>query len=187
MKIKNSMADEPELLELLKKGESKGFKEIYLKTFRSVKHYVVDNSGRSEDAEDIFQDSLIALLNNIRKTDFQLSTSIENYFLSIVRNLWLGQLKKRKIRNVESLDSLSEQWMNVPEEDLETMVLENERQEKLYRHFENLGEDCKKLLTGFYYSHQSLDELSKIMNYTYDFIKVKKFRCMKELRNKLIS
>ena len=101
MKIKTSMADEPELLELLKKGDSKGFKEIYLRTFKTVSHYVLNNSGRVEDAEDVFQDSLIALLNNIRKINFQLSTSIENYFLSIVRNLWLGQLKRQKIKNVE--------------------------------------------------------------------------------------
>lgn len=186
MKIKTSMADEPELLELLKRGESKGFKEIYLRTFKSVTHYVVENSGRVEDAEDIFQDSLIALLNNIRKIDFQLSTSIENYLLSIVRNLWLGQLKKRKMKNVENLDSLSEQWINIQVEDADAMSLENERQEKLYKQFEFLGEDCKKLLTGFYYYHKSLEELAKMMNYTYDFIKVKKFRCMKELRSKLI-
>jgi RNA polymerase sigma factor (sigma-70 family) len=186
MKIKTSMADDPELLELLRKGDSRGFKEIYLRTFKSVSHYVVDNSGRVEDAEDIFQDSLIALLNNIRKMDFQLTTSVDNYFLSIVRNLWLGQLKKRKMKNVENLDSLSEQWINIPEEDLDTMALENERQEKLYKEFALLGEDCKKLLTGFYYNHKSLEELSKLMNYTYDFIKVKKFRCMKELKSKLI-
>ena len=185
MKIKTSMADDPELLELLKKGDSKGFKEIYLRTFKTVSHYVVDNSGRVEDAEDIFQDSLIALLNNLRRINFQLSTSIENYFLSIVRNLWLGQLKKRKVKNVENLDSLSQQWINVPEEDVDAMALENERQEKLYTEFGLLGEDCKKLLTGYYYYHKSLEELAKMMNYTYDFMKVKKFRCMKELRSKL--
>lgn len=180
------MADDPELLELLKQGDSKGFKEIYLRTFKSVTHYVVENSGRVEDAEDVFQDSLIAFLNNIRKINFQLSTSIENYFMSIVRNLWLGQLKKRKMKGTENLDNLSEQWISVPEEDADTMALENERQEKLYKQFELLGEDCKKLLTGFYYYQKSLDELARLMNYTYDFIKVKKFRCMKELRSKLI-
>ena len=90
------------------------------------------------------------------------------------------------MKNVENLDSLSEQWINIKEEDADTLALENERQEQLYKQFELLGEDCKKLLTGYYYYQKPLEEIAKMMNYTYDFIKVKKFRCMKELRSKLL-
>lgn len=186
MKIKTSMTDELKLLELLKKGDSYGFKEMYNRTFNLVKHYIVSNSGQLEDAEDLFQDGMIAFLNNIRKRNFQLSTSIENYFLSIVRNLWLGQLKKKKLKNVEVLDSVSEQWIEIPDDDSEIMNLENERQHNLYKHFALLGEDCQKLLTWYYYYQKPLDEIAANMNYTYDFIKVKKFRCMKELKSKLI-
>ena len=179
MKIKTSMIDDSELLELLKNGDSKGFKEIHLKTFRSVSSYVNNNSGNFEDAQDLFQDSMIAFLNNIRKPEFQLSSSIQNYFLSIVRNLWLRQLRNNKMKHVENLDGLSEQWIQLMDSECETMELENERQEKLAKQFEVLGVECKTLLTEYYYFNKSLDEISKKMNYTYDFIKVKKFRCMK--------
>ncbi len=186
MKIKTSMTDENKLLELLKKGDSHGFKEIYDRTFNLVRHYIVSNSGHTEDAEDLFQDGMIAFLNNIRNPNFALTTSIENYFMSIIRNLWLGQLKKNKIRNVEVLDNISEQWMDIADGDTDTLQLENERQESLYKHFELLGEDCKKLLTWFYYYQRPLNEIATEMNYTYDFIKVKKFRCMKELKSKMM-
>ncbi|MBK8451332.1 MAG: sigma-70 family RNA polymerase sigma factor [Saprospiraceae bacterium] len=187
MKIKTSMIDDSELLELLKNGDSKGFKEIHLKTFRSVSSYVNNNSGNFEDAQDLFQDGMIAFLNNIRKPEFQLSSSIQNYFLSIVRNLWLLQLRNNKMKHVENLDGLSEQWIQLMDSECETMELENERQEKLAKQFEVLGVECKTLLTEYYYFNKSLDEISKKMNYPYDFIKVKKFRCMKELKNKMIN
>lgn len=179
------MIDDSSLIELLKVGDSKGFKVIYQKTFKIINKYVLNNSGRIEDAEDLFQDSLIALLNNIRKPEFQLSSSLQNYFLSITRNLWLRELKKNKIKHLENLDGESEQWINISDGDIDTMDLENQRQEDLAKQFALLGVECRTLLTEYYYLQKSLDIIAKMMNYTYDFIKVKKFRCMKELKLKM--
>ena len=186
MKNITTMIDDSDLLELLRVGDSKGFKEIHLKSFKLLSRYVINNSGNLEDAEDLFQDSLIALLNNIRKPEFQLSSSLQNYLLSISRNLWLRELKKNKMRHVENLDGITEQWMNISDDEVESMDLENKRQEDLSKQFALLGNDCRTLLTEFYYYQKSLDEISKKMNYTYDFIKVKKFRCMKELKKNML-
>jgi len=70
MKNITTMIDDSDLLELLRVGDSKGFKEIHLKSFKLLSRYVINNSGNLEDAEDLFQDSLIALLNNIKKPEF---------------------------------------------------------------------------------------------------------------------
>ena len=76
--------------------------------------------------------------------------------------------------------------MNISDDEVESMDLENKRQEDLSKQFALLGNDCRTLLTEFYYYQKSLDEISKKMNYTYDFIKVKKFRCMKELKKNML-
>ena len=50
--------------------------------------------------------------------------------------------------------------------------------------FENLGEQCKKVIQLFYYEEKKLDEILTILNYTNkDVLKSQKSRCMKQLKD----
>ena len=46
-------------------------------------------------------------------------------------------------------------------------------------------EDCQKILTAFYFKKQSMKEIAAAMNYTNQFIRVKKVRCMDALKKKV--
>ena len=71
-------------------------KYIYQELFPTIKYLVVKNSGNEEDAEDIFQDSLIVIFKKIRDNQLELSSSFRTYLYSVSRNLWLQKLNKRR-------------------------------------------------------------------------------------------
>jgi RNA polymerase sigma factor (sigma-70 family) len=87
-----------ELLSGLIQKQEKAIYEVYLNYFPSVEKYVLMNSGNSQDAEDIFQDTLMVLLNYVAKEGFELTCTIKTLLFAIARRLWLKQLRNRSIK-----------------------------------------------------------------------------------------
>src|SRR6185436_11226786 len=81
------------LLSQLIKEDNAAFERLHKDCFPIVAKYVKQNSGSRQDAEDIFQEAIIVLLNNIRHPGFQLTASLKTYLFSISKNLWLKKLR----------------------------------------------------------------------------------------------
>jgi RNA polymerase sigma factor (sigma-70 family) len=89
------MTTESTLLNGLKNHEEKAIYEVYNGYYPSVEKYVLMNSGSSQDAEDIFQDAVMVLLNYVAKDNFILTCSVKTLVFAIARRLWLKQLRYR--------------------------------------------------------------------------------------------
>src|SRR4051794_35899656 len=85
-----------DIIELLRHSKySAALKGMY-NIFPYVKNYIKTNSGTTDDAEDIFQDSLVILYKKVQSADFILSVPLKTYLLAIVKNCWLQELRRRK-------------------------------------------------------------------------------------------
>src|SRR5688500_5506226 len=89
------MVDE-ELLNRLKRNEDSAFKAVYKDIYPMVLKYVRGNNGNHEDAEDIFQEMLIAFLKKLHTPGFELTARLSTYLFSIAKNLWLYRLRSMK-------------------------------------------------------------------------------------------
>lgn len=93
------------LLNGLKLHDEKSICEVYTAYYPSVEKYILMNSGTSQDAEDMFQDSVMVLLTYIGKDDFVLTCSIKTLLFAIAHRLWLKQLRyrsrKETLRDIE--------------------------------------------------------------------------------------
>jgi RNA polymerase sigma factor (sigma-70 family) len=69
---------------------------LYDNYFQSVKNHVLSNSGSIEDVSDVFQDSIIALYNQITEDNLNLTTDLKGYFFGIARNIWSAQLRRNQ-------------------------------------------------------------------------------------------
>ena len=69
---------------------------LYDNYFQSVKNHVLSNSGSIEDVSDVFQDSIIALYNQITEDNLNLTTDLKGYFFGIARNVWSAQLRRKQ-------------------------------------------------------------------------------------------
>lgn len=170
-------------LEALKREDPRAFRKFYELHYGKIAAYVVKNSGDAEAVQDIFQEAVIVLLRYLRKPDFNLNenTQIGTFFFGIAKRMWLMKLRKRKIKKVELTDrEVSE------ESGLEEKMIFEEKHELIAKHFNQIGDDCQKILTDFYFKKIKLQEIGKTLGYTSSFIRVKKNRCMNSLK-KLVA
>jgi len=161
-------------------------KYIYQELFPTIKYLVVKNSGNEEDAEDVFQDSLIVIFKKIRNNELELSSSFRTYLYSVCRNLWLQKLHKRKQFTREFSDI--ESFVELPEKVVEEIYDDEVEKYRLYQqHFLTLNDDCQKVLLLFM-KKISLREIAVEMGYkTEKYAKTRKYLCKEELKKRIIN
>ena len=157
---------------------------VYQKNFKSVKYYVEKNSGTDKDAEDVFQDAMILLFNKIQEGNLELKCSVHTYLFSIVKILWLSQLKRREIRKTSSEDCDS--FISENENILDT-ILQTERKTLFIKHFNELTEDCQKIIK-YFLKGISISEITNLMGFSSEqHTKNRRFRCKKSLIEKILQ
>src|SRR5687767_7930865 len=91
------MINKPEFsCQELLNGNVEDFLKWYNACFEQIRKWVLANSGTSDDAYDIFHESVLILFQNCRKDDFKLTSPPCAYIKGVVRNKWNTELKKRK-------------------------------------------------------------------------------------------
>ena len=128
---------------------------LYDHYFQTVKNHVLYNSGSDDDASDVFQDTIIALYEQISENNFNLTTDLKGYFFGIARNIWSSQLR-HKLR-------ITELNIDIPEEDDSNDLSDPALERILSRSFMKLKADSQKVLTLFY-DGLSYDEIAVRMN-----------------------
>jgi RNA polymerase sigma factor (sigma-70 family) len=153
--------------------------QLYKQYSGMVIAYIISNQGSQQDGEDVFQEALIAFINLVKSGKFRGEASLQTTFVSISRNIWLNEQKKRK-----SLDTRGKLFENArqPEADPASQLLEREVSEQFLNLMSRLGESCKSLLTMVYYENLSNKDILERTHYESEqVIRNKKYKCMKEL------
>ena len=152
----------------------KALEVIYEESFRKVESFIVKNNGLHSEASDIFQEGVTVLFQNIHEKKFEGKSSIHTYLFSICKNLWLLELRKKKIlitnkspEETIAIDEVEEVRINV--KTLKSVVLQ-------------LKPACQKILMGFYFENKSMKELAVEFKLSgTQAAKNKKSRCLKRL------
>jgi RNA polymerase sigma factor (sigma-70 family) len=181
VKIANYRSEEILILDL-QKGDRQALEWIYRTYWPMIVHFVRLNKGTQQEAEDLYQESILTLYEQVRKGNFRMNSSIKTYLYSICRNKWLSQLRVQK--NVTDIDEYREE---IAEEDAESdLSLPNDSE--IRKAIEGLGEPCRTLLTGFYYHKLSLEQLAEQLNYaSTNVAKQQKFRCVERLKKQFLD
>lgn len=139
-----------------------------------------------EELEEVYNDSFLALCDNISSGKLQtLTCSLQTYINQIGRNKAISLLRAKdnttEIPNYEI--GFSNSSFDIADDD-ETNV---EMREEIYRIVQEFDCDkCRKILFGFYWQHQSLETLAQLIGArSADVVKTEKSRCMKRLREKV--
>jgi RNA polymerase sigma factor (sigma-70 family) len=153
---------------------------VYKEFFPSIKYLIKNNAGLEEDAEDVFQEALLVILTKIKEDDFELRSSFITYLYSISKNIWLQRLKRKRI-TYKNQDELT-RYLDTSEDAVENHQEYEEKYQSFIRQFENLSEDCQKLLKLFL-TKMSTKEIADNMGYKSEFYaKTKKYLCKEALK-----
>jgi RNA polymerase sigma factor (sigma-70 family) len=141
---------------------------------------VVNNNGSWDDAQDIFQEVMIAFINLVKAGKFRGEASIKTFLYSLNKNIWLNELKKRGRAEVREMKY--ETAADKMEPGMNSVLETRESNEKLMKLMNELGETCKKILLLYYYENQSMKEILTSLNYENEqVVRNKKYKCLKRL------
>jgi len=141
--------------------------------------YSLQKLGADSVAEDIFQEAFLSFVVNVKRGKFRGESKLSTYINTIAKYKFFNHSKKRK----PWTEDISELEIVVDENDDTTY--DSERIEELTSKLEALDEKCKTLLRSFYFKGTDLKNLSTEMGISYDFIRQKKSRCIKKLKNSM--
>lgn len=168
-----------ELVIILQEGNTSKCNEVisqlYKKCYSPVLDFILKNSGTKSDCEDVFQETMEVFYYQIQRDIFQGKSTITTYFCGIARNLWFGELRKRKHQHIEITPEIQ------ISSDEQTLTVQN--LQLFYGLFEQLEEDCRKVLKYFYFEGLSMIQImSKFSSLKSEqSARAKKYRCLKYL------
>ncbi len=143
---------------------------IYKTYYPMVRDYVMRNNGSETDSTDVFQDGMMILYRNFNNGTFREESTIGTYIFSICRNLWLKETSLRQKKHTLDVDTLN------------NVSLENNyfiNTEIITLLMNELKEDCRNILTEYYFNKRSMAELKEIFHVnSIQAAKNKKWRCM---------
>jgi RNA polymerase sigma factor (sigma-70 family) len=153
---------------------------IYRQYAELISFNVVTMGGSLQDGEDIFQETVVTFIDLIRKSKFRGDSSVKTFLVSVARNIWLNELKRRKSGDQRA--KVFETSRGHIENDVIENLNKREMREQLLSVINHLGESCRKILALFYYENLPFEEIVRKMGYESEQVaRNKKYKCMKEL------
>ena len=158
-------------------ADSQCINEVYDTVLPAVIRWVQDNSGTETDARDIFQEAIIALYKRLESRDFKLTCTLKSFLRIMCRNLWLTRLKRQKI----FIKQNEEETQNISFDDNLLEKMEHAARQHLFlKHFEKLGDKCRKILDGFF-RKIPFQTIAKELGTSENYVKKRKFVCKEKL------
>ena len=160
------------------KNMKQGFTSILVQTFQF-------SNLINEDIEDIFQESLIVLMQKAKSGSIVISRegALFSYLVQIGKFTACNLIRKRKDITSEDVVTISDN-LHKEYEDISVDEKQKSQDEFLDRVFDSLPSDCKTLLKHFYWGRKPMDRIASVLGMrNADSVKTKKNKCMNKFRN----
>ena len=177
--MKNQDLDISKLLELCKENNEKAQLTLYNQYYKAMFNVSYRIVGDSYLAEDVMQESF---LKAFRKLDtFSGNVTFGSWLKKIVINTSISELKKLNKHQFESLD-----------ENVGDLIVKEESEnftelkaESILKTIQSLKSNYKIILTLFFIEGYDLEEITSILNISYENCRTMMSRAKESLRKKL--
>ncbi len=169
--------EDHEIIAEIRKGNRERPIQILYKEFPKIKNNIILSSGDKEIAEEIFNDSLLLLIEKVSNEEFILTSKLSTYLFGIARFLWKNELRKRnKTQELEWSDTLI-----ISEQDLGYDQTKEERFTQLEQVISSLSAKCQEIFERFYFKKESMEELARALGFSsVNSAKTQKYKCMEQ-------
>lgn len=170
----------------LRSRDPKILRTLYREFFPVAKSIVERNSGSHQDAEDVFQDSIVVLYQRAMQIQGEFKCSLRTFFYAVCKNIW-NQRLDRKWRMIYNDDMVSE-----PAEEYEQDFyhVNEQRLEKLrlfHQHFSQLPCDCQNILQLFM-GGIPLRDIAWLTGINSErYVKTRKYLCKNMLQKRIME
>jgi len=130
-------------------------------------------------AEDLVQDVFIAFWE--KRDDLQVRTNLQNYFFTAIRNHSINLVQ----RNKSTTTSLSELFVDLPEEDHVNSFSQEELAVRVYDAIQELPKACQSIFRLAYEQNYSYQQIADTLQISKNTVKTQMGIAYKQLREKL--
>jgi RNA polymerase sigma-70 factor (ECF subfamily) len=175
------------IIKTIRAGDYKAIVTFYDQYKKEFVHWAIRKFPvTKDDALDIFQDTMIAFLKNIKRGRIEkFEHSVKSYLYAIGRHLLLNKVKFEKRYDNEIDENTVEKIMH------EVLVFPDkvEHDAQLIDQLLNkLGEPCYTILKLFYYRNYSLESVAReIGSKGANVARAQKARCIKNLKDMFLQ
>jgi len=158
---------------------------LYAKHFPAVRQFVVQNSGRSSDAQDVFQEAVTVLWLTVKEGRFQTvqdpgsgpGTDPGGFLFRVAKNKWLDHVRSAAHKHMKVVhdDRTTDVRADVAD-DIEDRIV------RLRGVYDKLDDKCRAVLDQFYFKKKDLATIAAEMGVEEESIRTIKYRCMMKLR-----
>ena len=142
--------------------------------------FIIGYGGSRQDAEDVFQETVVSFIGIVKKGKYRMEASIKTFLVSVAKNIWLNEVKKRERSGQR--DKLFESNRDQTEADVSDHISDLEKKRQLRDLVYQLGEPCRKILLLFYYENLSMKEIVDHLPYENEqVVRNKKYKCLQQL------
>ena len=173
------------LIAAIRSGDERALAHLYRLHWPMVSHFVLQNSGAEDDAQDVYQEGVMVFYEKVRDGSLELSCQIKTYLYAVCRRLWLKRLTSKSRFGVRLLEGEEHgPYLNTgAEEDVLAAEEQDRRFATMSEALTHLGEPCRSLLEGFYLLDKSMLDLTAEHGYTNaDTAKTQKYKCLTRLK-----
>lgn len=169
-----------EIISKIRKGQTeKAIKYLY-KEFPKVRANIITSGGDVEIAEEIFNDSLILLIEKVSEPSFVLSSKLSTYLYGINRFMWMNEARKRQ----KSPESEWRDTLILTADDLDYNQEKEEELKSLEAVLSQISDRCKKLFELFYFQKEDMRAIAdKLQFSSVNSAKTQKYKCMEKAMN----
>jgi len=153
-------------------------KYLYESHYKMAINIVKRKGGTEDEAEDVYQESIIALYECIRNDKFRGESKISTWLHSTIFNQWTLATRKSKKQQTKSIDDYS---IEISSDD-DINQNNDELISIIWKILDKIGESCKQVLLDYYYHRLSMKEIKEKMGFKTDQVaKNKRYRCKDKL------
>lgn len=161
---------------------------IYKNYFPLIERMVRRNFGNFENAEDVFQDSLVIIYEKVQDSNFILRCSFKTFLYTICRNQWIKSMY-RSGREFHDKFFDVEEYVT-PSEDAKNYELFDEMKFKeglFHKYFIELSENCQRILKLYFYGKTN-SQIKDIMGFKSEtYTKTRKYKCKDILKKNILK
>jgi len=178
--------DDLSLIEAFKAGDEAAFTQLVKKYQQQVFNLLFHYAGRKEDIEDLAQEVFIKVYTHL--ATFETRAAFRTWLYRIAINVSIDHARKRKLRQMLSLDGLTEwarervAFKNAQMPSPQIAAEQNDLEKYVQRGLEQLPEDFRKALVLRDMEGLEYDEIAKITGWSLGTVKSRLFRGRQRLR-----
>ena len=182
--------EDSELIRRVKSGERQAMEELVQRHYNSVYNLAYRLCNNRDDAEDVVSEAFIRVCNAL--PGFRGDANFSTWLYRIVKNVFLDERKKQRIRSHSSLEEMVELDDNSVARQVEDpqpgpgwQVERQERADLVQGAVATLPKNQRLMIALYHFQHLSYEEIAEIVDLPIGTVKSRLNRARLALKNKL--